>query len=130
MQVADVPWTVIVRRMRFNDKVFRANVNTARWSRAYHSCLRETSCGSTGQQGQGLPGSESVVTFTPCNTRHRSCSPAHADLVNNYRSERHRQEVELEAITGNYPADQQHWKAKGGKLITFGDWLKAHRRAT
>lgn len=67
------------------------------------------------------------MTFTPCSTKHKSCSPAHADLVNNYRIERHRQEVIQEDITGAYPGDIEHWKAKGGKLISFRSWLKAHK---
>jgi hypothetical protein len=66
--------------------------------------------------------------FTPCSPRHRSCSPAHSALVEDYRSERHRQEIALEAITGGHIADKQHWEAKGGKLIDFADWLKAHKQ--
>lgn len=67
------------------------------------------------------------MTFTPCSPRHKSCSPAHAELVESYRDERFRQEVQLENRTGNYRGDIEHWKAKGGKLISFRDWLKAHR---
>jgi hypothetical protein len=68
------------------------------------------------------------MSFAPCSRRHRSCSPAHADLVSNYRIERHRQEVALETITGGHEHDKEHWKAKGGKLIDFRTWLKAHKR--
>jgi hypothetical protein len=67
------------------------------------------------------------MTFTPCSPRHKSCSPTHAAMVWEYRAERARQEVRLEAVTGGYIADHDHWKAKGGKLISFGDWLKAHK---
>lgn len=68
-----------------------------------------------------------TTAFTPCSPRHRSCSPAHADLVSNYRVEHHRQEVQLELITGGHQSDYEHWKAKGGKLIDFAAWLKAHK---
>ena len=68
------------------------------------------------------------MTFTPCSPRHRSCSKAHAELVESYRSERHRQEVALEGVTNGHAQDYEHWKAKGGKLIDFGQWLKAHKR--
>ena len=67
-------------------------------------------------------------TFTPCSPRHRSCSPAHAGLVESYRLERWRQEHQLEGITGGHAEDYEHWKAKGGKLIDFRGWLKAHKR--
>jgi predicted glycoside hydrolase/deacetylase ChbG (UPF0249 family) len=69
------------------------------------------------------------MTFTPCSPRHKSCSPAHAALVESYRQERWRQEVQLEAVTNGYTADYEHWKAKGGKLITLSDWLKAHKHS-
>lgn len=68
------------------------------------------------------------MTFTPCSPRHKSCSPAHAELVESYRNERWRQEQQQEASTGNYAGDIAHAKAKGHKLIDFGDWLKAHKR--
>jgi hypothetical protein len=45
-----------------------------------------------------------------------------------YRLERLRQKVQRERFTGDYEADIAHWKAKGGKLVTFQDWLKAHKR--
>lgn len=68
------------------------------------------------------------MTFTPCSPRHRSCSPAHADLVDSYRQERWRQIEELDKVTGHYPSDYEHWKAKGGRLIDFSTWLKARKR--
>jgi hypothetical protein len=68
------------------------------------------------------------MTFTPCSKRHRSCSPAHADLVQSYRVERWRQERIQESMTGNYRGDIEHVKAKGHTLIDFRAWLKAHRR--
>lgn len=67
------------------------------------------------------------MTFTPCSPRHRSCSPAHAELVDGYRLERERQQAQLDRFTGAYDSDVAHWKAMGGKLIDFRVWLKAHR---
>lgn len=68
------------------------------------------------------------MTFTPCSPKHKSCSPAHAELVESYRQERWRQIVDRERLTGDYDADIEHWEAKGGKLISFTDWLQAHKR--
>lgn len=65
------------------------------------------------------------MSFIPCSPRHKSCSPAHAELVNDYQAERYRQEIALEAVTGGYEADYEHWRAKGGKLITFAEWLRS-----
>jgi hypothetical protein len=67
------------------------------------------------------------MTFIPCSPRHKSCSPAHAELVESYRIERHRQEVELEAATGGYAGDIAFYKATNGWIVSFGDWLKAHK---
>lgn len=68
------------------------------------------------------------MTFVACSPKHKSCSAAHSALVQGYRDERHRQEVQLEGWTGGYVGDVIQWMAKGGKLIDFRDWLKAHRR--
>lgn len=68
------------------------------------------------------------MTFTPCSPKHKSCSTFHADMVREYQRERERQERQLEYLTGNYVGDIIHWQAKGGKIITFHLWLKAHRR--
>lgn len=67
------------------------------------------------------------MTFTPCSSKHKSCSPAHAALVESYRVERWRQERLQESATGNYPGDIAHAKAKGHSLIDFRQWLKAHK---
>jgi hypothetical protein len=48
--------------------------------------------------------------------------------VEDYRLERWRQEQMMSDLTGSYPGDITHWKAKGGKLIDFGHWLRAHKR--
>jgi hypothetical protein len=61
-----------------------------------------------------------------CAPGHKGCTPAHRDLVANYRVERHRQEVEFEGMTGGHAADAEFLKAKGHKLTTFFDWLRAH----
>lgn len=62
-----------------------------------------------------------------CSPRHKSCSPAHADLVRGYQAERWRQELALELATGGYLGDIEHWIAKGGRLIDFKAWLVAHK---
>ena len=67
------------------------------------------------------------MTFTPCSPRHKSCSRSHAELVEAYRSERHRQEVLFEAETGGYSGDIEHAKAKGHTMIDFATWLRANR---
>lgn len=67
------------------------------------------------------------MMFTPCSPRHKSCNPFHADMVREYQREREREETALEAVTGAYAGDVEHFKAKGGQLITFKQWLKGHR---
>lgn len=48
--------------------------------------------------------------------------------ISDYRTERHRQEVELEGLTGGHPADEADYLARGGKpLITYKDWLKSRK---
>jgi len=45
-----------------------------------------------------------------------------------YRTERHRQENELEGLTGGYAADRDDYFARGGKpLINYKDWLKSRK---
>lgn len=48
-------------------------------------------------------------------------------MVREYQREREREETALEAVTGAYAGDVEHFKAKGGQLITFKQWLKGHR---
>ena len=67
------------------------------------------------------------MNFTPCSEKHKSCSPAHAALVWGYRAERARQEQARDKITNGHAGDERHWRATGGKLITFKDWLKANK---
>lgn len=48
--------------------------------------------------------------------------------LHEYRTERHRQEVEREGLTGGYGADEAHFNAQGGKpLITLKDWMKGQK---
>jgi hypothetical protein len=50
-----------------------------------------------------------------------------SDLMD-YRTERHRQEQELEGLTGGHPADIEDYFARGGKpLITYTDWLNGRK---
>jgi hypothetical protein len=45
-----------------------------------------------------------------------------------YRTERHRQEVELEGLTGGHPADISDYFARGGKpLINYNDWMRGKK---
>lgn len=48
-----------------------------------------------------------------------------AEDLETYRNERHRQEVELEGLTGGYSSDKADYFARGGKpLITLKDHMK------
>lgn len=68
------------------------------------------------------------MTFTPCSPKHKSCSPAHADLVRSYRIERWRQEVQHEVqLDPRNVGERQFWKENGGHVVTFGDWLHWHK---
>lgn len=55
----------------------------------------------------------------PCSHRHRSCSPAHQQCVDNYRAARHAAELAREFATCNYRAEL----AEYGRIITFKEWL-------
>lgn len=70
------------------------------------------------------------MTFTPCSPRHTSCSPAHAELVRGYQAERYRQWETREVILGMFNRDgmMRIWRENGGRLVTFGDWLRWHKR--
>lgn len=65
--------------------------------------------------------------FVPCSSKHKSCSPAHASLVQGYRAERERQLLLFEAVSGGYKGDIKIWK-ENHSLITFKTWLKANAR--
>jgi hypothetical protein len=69
------------------------------------------------------------MTFTPCSTRHKSCSPAHADLVTGYRLARYNDEIRHEALLDSRNVGERALaKENGHKLIDFQQWLKAHKR--
>lgn len=62
-----------------------------------------------------------------CSGHHPSCSRQHHDMVESYRLTRYDQEVANEAaLTGR--GELAHFKAHGGRLATFGDWLRANTR--
>src|SRR4051812_26338642 len=65
-------------------------------------------------------------SFVPCSPKHHHCSPAHAALVAGYRLARHDEEIRHEATLTN-PGDLKLAKENGFKLITFKDWLIAHK---
>lgn len=66
------------------------------------------------------------VGFTPCSTRHRACSRAHAELVRGYTAERIRQEQARADETGMWCGDEKRWD-EDHRLITFKQWLIASR---
>lgn len=52
--------------------------------------------------------------------------PHTGSVIDDYRIERHRQEVELEGLTGGHPADIKDYFDRGGKpLINYKQWLKS-----
>jgi hypothetical protein len=62
----------------------------------------------------------------PAKMGYRWLTAGRAEDLHEYRNERHRQEVELEGLTGGHPADIADHFARGGKpLITYKDWLRA-----
>jgi hypothetical protein len=68
-----------------------------------------------------------VKAFIPCSRRHgKHCSSWHSSLVQSYRNERHRQEVEFEGLTGGHAADAAFIRAQGHTVITFAEWLRAN----
>jgi hypothetical protein len=70
-----------------------------------------------------------MTEFTPCSPKHKSCSPFHADMVRSYTQERQRQEIAHDGLWDAYGSGEYTaWKDQGGQLITFGEWLRAHKR--
>lgn len=65
--------------------------------------------------------------FTACSSKHKSCSPFHADLVRGYQRERERQETLFDEQTAGHDGDKRHAKDTGHQLITFGQWLAGHQ---
>lgn len=70
-------------------------------------------------------GRQPARAVVPCNTRHTGCTAHHRNLVDSYRDQRQRELEALEVETGGYRGDHELWEANGGRLTTFGDWLKA-----
>jgi hypothetical protein len=68
-----------------------------------------------------------ATPVVPRSPDHDHCTPHHRDVVDRYRDERARQELELEAITGGYPGDLEHWRQNGGQLTTFQTWLRSQQ---
>jgi hypothetical protein len=69
------------------------------------------------------------VAVVPCNDAHVGCTRQHRDLVDSYRDQRYREELELENETGLYRGDLEFWHENGGRLTTFRQWLDAHKTA-
>lgn len=74
------------------------------------------------------PGAGPRRVFVKCSAKHKQCSPFHAAIVRGYQAERERQETELEAVTGGYRGDREHWAAQGGRLINFKQWLISNKQ--
>ena len=60
----------------------------------------------------------------PCSPSHPGCTNHHRALVDGYRDQRYREELALEAETGMHAGDIAFWKENGGRLTTFGDWIR------
>lgn len=61
----------------------------------------------------------------PCSPRHEGrCTPHHRSLVDGYRDQRQREELELENETGGYAGDLARWRENGGTLVTFVEYLR------
>lgn len=63
------------------------------------------------------------VAVVPCSQGHIGCTTHHRDLVDGYRDQRYREELELEAVTGMHDTDIAIWRENGNRLTTFRDWL-------
>lgn len=61
-----------------------------------------------------------------CGPAHgKNCHRHHFNLVQGYRLARHDEEITNEHLQRR--GEAAHFKAMGGELITFGDWLNAHK---
>ena len=67
---------------------------------------------------------EPATPVVPCSPFHENCTAAHRDVVDGYREQRTREELALEAETGNYRGDLALWRENGNRLTNFNDWLK------
>lgn len=79
----------------------------------------------------GVSGSEHLIyhhhdDYDP--SKIKPFTSGRADDLTDYRTERHRQETELEKATGGYGADKADYFARGGQpLITYKDWMKGRK---
>lgn len=65
--------------------------------------------------------------FTRCTPRHRSCSPAHSDLVGQYHAAKDQNDREVEDIAIGYEGDRQLAIARGlVTILTFKAFI-SHR---
>lgn len=64
-----------------------------------------------------------VSDFPGCSSRHVGCTPHHRDLIDRYDDQHRRELARREDETGNYAGDLAQWRASGGTLTTFKDWL-------
>lgn len=67
-------------------------------------------------------------TTTPCSDKPHNCNPQHRDMVLGYRDQRYREELAYEAETNHGRGEHEHWKAMGGRMVTFSEWLRRHTR--
>lgn len=65
----------------------------------------------------------------PCSAKHPQCNPQHRSLVEGYRDQLQRETLELEGRTGMHKGDIEFALAKGLRVTSFADWLRAHRRS-
>lgn len=61
-----------------------------------------------------------------CSPFHEHCNPHHRNLVDGYRDQHYRELLALEGETGMHQGDIDHWKETGGRMTTFGDWIKSN----
>lgn len=59
----------------------------------------------------------------PCSPRHRSCSPAHAAMVADYRAAREAHWSQMECVTALYDTEVSEY-LQHTPAPTFGDWLR------
>lgn len=74
-----------------------------------------------------LFGRGATTPVVPCSPAHPGCTSHHKELIDAYRDVRYREELALENETGMHAGDIEFWRANGGRLTTFGDWLSSNR---
>ena len=63
-----------------------------------------------------------IPRYMRCTPAHTSCSMHHSRLVDEYHAERYRQEMEREAVTGDYPEENREYN-RTHDMIDFKKWL-------